>query len=46
MTDPLIIIDDDLPPGFDPDDLDDQLFEGLPPEYDPARDLLAGDADE
>lgn len=38
-------IDEDMPAGFDPDDLDDQMFEGLPAELDPARDLV-GDGDE
>jgi hypothetical protein len=42
-----VILDDDLPPGFDPDDVDDQLFDGMPPEYDPARGLtLECDPDE
>ena len=37
--------DDVLPPGFDPDDLDDQMFDGLPAEHDPARDILEGEGD-
>ena len=41
MTD--IILDPDLPAGFDADDLDDQLLDGLPAEYDPAADLIGGD---
>jgi hypothetical protein len=43
---PEFIIDADLPAGFDPDDLDDQLFDDLPPEFDPARKIIAGDTDE
>lgn len=39
---PDIILDADLPLGFDPDDLDDQLFEGME-EFDPAADLEAVD---
>lgn len=37
MTDePIIRLDDDLPPGFDPDDLDADMFDDMP-EWDPAR---------
>lgn len=32
-----IILDADLPAGFDPDDLDDQLLDGLP-DLDPGGD--------
>lgn len=34
-----IVLDADLPAGFDPDDLDDQLFDGREA-IDPARTLL------
>jgi hypothetical protein len=35
-----------MPPGFDPDNLDDQMFDVLPPEYDPAQGvILECDAD-
>lgn len=40
-----LILDADLPAGFDPDDLDDQLFEDFP-EHDPAADLIEGGADD
>lgn len=35
-----VVLDDDMPAGFDPDDLDDQMFEQLPPELDPAAELI------
>lgn len=38
-----VVLDPDMPPGFDPDDLDDQLFEDLPPELDPAAGVLEED---
>jgi hypothetical protein len=35
-------LDDDLPDGFDPDDLDADMFEDFP-DRDPAKDILADD---
>jgi hypothetical protein len=32
-------IDKDMPAGFDPDDLDDNMFDDFP-EFDPAADLF------
>lgn len=35
-------VDKDLPAGFDPDDLDSDMFEDFP-EADPAKEFLAGE---
>lgn len=40
MTAPEYTLDDDLPAGFDPDDLDADMFDDFP-DYDPAKDLIA-----
>ena len=40
MSDTVITLDPDLPAGFDPDDLDDDIF---PDGFDPASDLVDDD---